>query len=285
LFFSQRKGLKPVQKALQLKTVDDELRNGLWSIFVETIMTKFHGPEVLLRRTTHVRGSNLEQLFKAYWLLYFKAPTDTIPMNVETAVSRLRDYFFSCPWNEVYDLLEIALEHSPPQLVSEFRSGCNIILERENAGYRIIDTQITEITSDAEITEIKQALASPVSGTNRHLQSALALLSDRKSPDYRNSIKESISAVEAICRALTGQSKATLGAALKILEEKVGIHGALKAAFSSLYGYSSDEAGIRHAMLEEPNITFTDAKFMLVSCSAFVNYVVGKAAESNLRLQ
>jgi hypothetical protein len=284
LLFSRRKKLKPAQKPLQLKAIDDELRNGLWSVFAEAVIMQFRGPEIALRRTTYIRGSNLERLFIAYWLSYFKIPTDTMPLSIEPTVTTLRDHFFSCPWNEVYDFIEFTLQHLPSQLTDAFRSSCNIILERENAAYRIVGTQITEITSDVEITEIEQALASPVSGANRHLQSALTLLTDRENPDYRNSAKESISAVEAICRVLTSDSKATLGAALKVLQQEVGIHGALKAAFSSLYGYTSDEGGIRHAMLKEQTITFTDAKLMLVCCSAFINYVLGKASEVNLHL-
>lgn len=58
------------------------------------------------------------------------------------------------------------------------------------------------------------------------------LLADRKSPDYRNSIKESISAVEAICKLITGSQKATLEDALRQLETKLGsVHPALKDAF------------------------------------------------------
>lgn len=45
-----------------------------------------------------------------------------------------------------------------------------------------------------------------------HLQEALEKLSPSKS-DYRNSIKESISAVECLCREITGES--TLDKALK----------------------------------------------------------------------
>ena len=52
-----------------------------------------------------------------------------------------------------------------------------------------------------------------------------------------------------------------------------GLHGALKAAFSQLYGYTSDKDGIRHGLLDETNIDFEEAKFMLVVCSAFINYV------------
>jgi hypothetical protein len=73
---------------------------------------------------------------------------------------------------------------------------------------------------------------------------------------------------------------------LKIVENKVGLHGALKKGFSSLYGYTSSADGIRHALglLEEPNLSFEDAKFMLVSCSAFINYLVSKASKAGISL-
>src|SRR5205814_4142658 len=109
-------------------------------------------------------------------------------------------------------------------------------------------------------------------------------MSDRKNPDYRNSIKEAISAVEATCGMISGKPKATLGDALKVLREKGSVHPALEKAFSAIYGYTSDANGIRHALTEESNLTFSDAKFMVISCSAFVNYLRGKAAELNIRL-
>jgi hypothetical protein len=71
---------------------------------------------------------------------------------------------------------------------------------------------------------------------------------------------------------------------LAILESRGPLHGALKKSFSALYGYTSDADGIRHAMLDEANLTFTDAKYMLVACTAFINYVLGKAALLGLRL-
>jgi len=36
--------------------------------------------------------------------------------------------------------------------------------------------------------------------------------------------------------------------------------------------------------MDEPNLTFDDAKYMLVSCSAFVNYLKAKAADAGLKL-
>ena len=50
----------------------------------------------------------------------------------------------------------------------------------------------------------------------------------------------------------------------------------MKEAFGKLYGYTSDANGIRHAGdIGGPSSTFEEAKFMLVSCSAFINYLIG----------
>jgi hypothetical protein len=105
------------------------------------------------------------------------------------------------------------------------------------------------------------------------LNRSLELFSDRKSPDYRNSIKEAISAVESYCSILTGSPKSTLGQALKQIEKDNNIHPALKSSFSSLYGYTSDADGIRHALLDDDSLNQEDAKFMLIACSAFINYL------------
>ena len=62
---------------------------------------------------------------------------------------------------------------------------------------------------------------------------------------------------------------------LKKLEESgVEIHKGLKSAFNILYGYTSDANGIRHAGdIGGSASTFAEAKFMLVSCCAFINYL------------
>ena len=107
----------------------------------------------------------------------------------------------------------------------------------------------------------------------------MQLLSDKTNPDYRNSIKESISAVESFCCILAKDSKATLGRALKVIEKEHSLHAALKNSFRSLYGYTSDADGIRHALLDEDNLKQEDAIFMLVSCSSFINYLIKKTTK------
>ncbi|PWG17232.1 hypothetical protein DFK10_07540 [Salibaculum griseiflavum] len=53
------------------------------------------------------------------------------------------------------------------------------------------------------------------------------------------------------------------------------LHPALKSGLLNIYGWSSDEAGIRHALLDErANVSETEARLMLVLCSALLNYLI-----------
>ncbi|OQR29418.1 hypothetical protein BWR15_26985 [Pseudomonas sp. T] len=188
-------------------------------------------------------------------------------------MSEIKRQFNKCPWYEVYDLLEaISVGYNFYDNKQHFVDACNFVLEANVSAYRLVNDKVVRVTEESEIAEIEAALDRAAGPERQHIHRALELLSDRVNPDYRNSIKESISAVESLVQTALGE-KGTLGQLLKKLEEKTGLHGSLKGAFSSLYGYASDEGGIRHAMLEEANIKFEDAKFMLVACSAFINLV------------
>lgn len=154
----------------------------------------------------------------------------------------------------------------------------NEVFEHEYIGYRFLESQIVPITDETELGAVGTACENPIEGCRKQIQKAVSFLSDREHPDYKNCIKESISAVESICQVIVGNEKATLGDALRQLEKSgVIIHPCLKTAFSKLYGYTTDQGGIRHAEgMFESNVTFEEAKFMLVSCSAFINYLIAE---------
>jgi len=103
-------------------------------------------------------------------------------------------------------------------------------------------------------------------------------------PDYRNSIKESISAVESLAKILSNNASDTLGSALSKIKKKLKIHKALEQGFKNIYGYTSDDGGIRHALTEESTSDAEDAMFMLVSCSAFINYLITKAHKADINI-
>lgn len=196
-------------------------------------------------------------------------------------------------FNYVYDFIEANLEalFNHPSL-SYGVQGLNLkivqdaaiekysqLLKDENQPYRLHENKLIPLVSDLELAEIEAATTTCHDSVNKHVEKAWTFFSNRKSPDYENSIKESISAVEAMCCIITGLTgaKATLGAAIKKLKDNgVHIHGAMENAFSSLYGYTSDESGIRHGGIDFKNAPAEDAKYMLISCSAFVNYLMEK---------
>lgn len=278
--FSQRKGIKPVKSVIQVNFMDDDLRNGLWNALTTSYWDN-------ISRDYISYFPDMEILIKKIWVDHFKQPLDTLEDIWSLTYEKIRNIFYNYEWYEVYDFIEFIVYSYPYKDDNQdFMDHCNSFLERELSAYRFIGGKITQITSEEEISEIEEALeiSKSLKAVNTHLKTALDLLADRKSPNYRNSIKESISAVEAICNIITKGKNATLGQALKKIEDKVGLHSALKNAFSSLYGYTSDADGIRHALLDEPNLYFEDAKFMLVSCSTFINYLVIKASKAGIKI-
>jgi hypothetical protein len=265
--------------------MDEGLRNRLWNLIRARFF--YNAPEF---RSLPSDSLPLQQAaadtFKNLWHNYFKETTDSIGNSYTDALNKLKQFILKCNWFEVYDLLEFLADASPPSWRQSFIDSVNAVLKEEQSGYRFVSGRIVQITSEEEIVAIEQALALPDSlkPVREHLGQSLALLSNRKTPDYRNSIKESISAVESLSKIISNQNKATLGPALNAVEKKTKLHAVLKEAFQKLYGYTSDAQGIRHALMDEPSLDVEDAKFMLISCSAFVNYLVVKAQKAGIAI-
>ena len=196
-------------------------------------------------------------------------------------------------WFKKLDLVEEAIKYlsdRESQLEEYYRAKGSVAeafitilnshFERLNFAYRVVNKEIVEITSKEEITAIEDALQDSTDNIRMHLSKALELYAKRPEGDYSNSIKESISAVEAYCRDKTGES--TLGKALNNLEKKgILFPKVLKSAFEKLYEYTNQkETGIRHALMDQDGTyvpSGDEALFMLVSCSAFINYLRKKA--------
>jgi hypothetical protein len=280
--FSERQGSNPVSTVIQTKSMNQVLRNRLWSVIV-TLCFDNSGRAGYTNWRIY---PDYKDLFPAIWHNYFKEPLDTIPNSFPQVIARLREDFFECKWYEAYDFIEfIATTHPYKNTRQSFMPAINDVLEEELSGYRFIDGKLAPITAEQEVAAVQRAVDQTGSAfpfAAKHLQVAIAMLAQKPKPDFRNSIKESISAVESLCATVTGDPKATLGQALKVIYSDAELHGALRAAFEKLYGYTSDANGIRHGLMDEPNLELEDATFMLIACSAFVSYVIAKRARKAL---
>lgn len=270
--FSERFGHRAPRRELQVDGIDGPLRNSLWNVLDEHVWSV----SGFTYRSARFGKPHIFPFSAVLWQDFFKLPMDKRSNTGSDILKTIRAFFFAdaTEWWAVYDFLEWTLNHQHnPSLVD----AVNAVLERELSGFRFVGNAISPITDAQEVAALNAALADDdFPGVRAHLAAALQHLSDRKAPDYRNSIKESISAVESMAQVVAGAPGATLGDALAAIERSGKLHPALKKGFSSLYGYTGDADGIRHGMMDLPNLGAADAKFFLLSCTSFIGYLKSK---------
>lgn len=237
------------------------------------------------------RGMDTEHIERQMWSDAFKKPLReldaiTNPDYRHVRMEHIEHAFRDAKWYIVYDAVQLMGEYTSLPMAG-FREACNKVLAEEGAPYRFVNDQLVPTMSDQEAAEVAVALntsadTKSLASVNEHLRSAGARLSGRP-PDFRNSIKESVSAVEALVRLLVGRS-ATLGDGLKGLEEAgVPIHPALVRGYGAIYGYTNDADGVRHSLETDsvPAEQLEDlAVYMYTSCSAFVSLLIKQARKA-----
>lgn len=276
--FSTRYGyVKPVVELTE-EELPESLLAGLWDALRMSFFRDIAKYSVLGRQEAFSESFGF--ITTSIWFHLFRKSTDEISSNAVSALEQIKRYFISCEFFRMYEFLEFmaqldCAEHYHVRGGEEFAQFCNQILEREKSAFRFAGTTLVKVSSSEELEEIDKSLSQNDSNSVRlHIKRAAELYSQRPSPDYRNSVKESISAVEAAVRFVLGKKTYGINKPLRTIADNFGLHPALRDGFEKLYAFTSDEAGIRHALLDEETITQSDAKYMLVSCSAFSNYLI-----------
>ncbi len=265
--FSQRMGKTPIQETIQKDSMTESFRN-LLTNECEFVIKQFHG-----------RDDYIDMKFLRAYYNYFGLPykeygrPDYFMLSVKEHINdkQAGAYF-------LYDFIEFLIKYSHNierelYLITRF----NEILELEKSAYRLDeDGELTPIVDEIELAELAKAsdLPKQYSGVYEHLEKAKAAFSNRENPDYKKSIAESVHAIEATCRIILVDNKATLGQAVK----KLKLHKSLEESISKLYGFSSDSSGIRHAnkIDGKEDIDENDARLILVSSHSIVNYLISK---------
>ena len=286
--FSDRNKIKPENTEIQLRNFDErtriQLQNMISQLYKDVYDNAYYGRE------------NIQDFFRYVIGTIYSEPMDTRRIYDDDKIFDLINKTIQeDDYDDVLTLIEAIVQYWEEYLTETRRDRynntfmtesldqiVNEIFQDEYIGYRFVGGIIVPISDEYEVEEINQALGNPYCPVYEHLSKANKLIADRNEPDYENSIKESISAVEALCEIYTGITgkEASLGKLLKKLEDSgVVIHAGLKSAFNMLYGYTSDANSIRNAgNIGGPSSTFEEAKFMLVSCCAFINYLVAVSA-------
>lgn len=284
--FSDRYGYTTPKDTLIREKLDTNIINALCTCYdkLKDSLDDYDGDNTSYWQVRKYTYQELEEYVWCYFLNERKADFRSHNQSYSgVSTSFLQDERHA--WYKKMDLVDFTLRvlrgykggnFKYDKIVDRFELEINNSFSRLSYAYRVVDHRVVQITDEEEIMAIVDAMKVSDS-VKTHLSDALKHLSTRPNPDYRNSIKESISAVESMCRNITSEN--TLGKSLNKLEKNgIKIPSMLKSAFEKLYVYTNDEStGIRHALMDDSDMPgFDEAKFMVVSCCAFINYIQGK---------
>ena len=276
LTFEQAEGIHPLPSQLNRTEVSPELRAVLWSYIHERLSSTARREVSYL-----VLGSPWKTVLKAVHVYRNHLPADEFSNRVRDAAEVLKHVFMKGGYTDIYGWLQFVLQQKPGD---EFSRRIDSILQYCRAPYRVIDNEVLcPIGSETDARSITKAFAdlkqAGLAGSREHLRSAAAELT---AGNFAGTVRDSIHAVESAVRVL--EPSGDFSKALSKLEQKTNIHGALKKGFLSLYGFSSDEQGIRHPLLdkEAPSVDEADAMFMIGACSAFLSYLINKSRAAGL---
>jgi hypothetical protein len=271
--FAQAEGVDALPSQLQLREISAQLRAVLWHRVNGLLDKSTKASDYSGSYLTKPWSTILEEIHVYRELLM----SDDFNNDAPKLIKGVRAIFEKGDYIDIFGWLEFVLKH--PACPSDFAAQIEDILRFCRAAYRVLDRSvICPVASDAEHSTIVRAFADlaakEFNGARSHLRSAATHLT---AGAFADSVRESIHSVESVCRTL--DPSAELSRALARLEQSIAIHPAMKRGFTSLYGYASDENGIRHALLEngKANVDEADALFMLGACAAFVSYMINKS--------
>ena len=275
--FSQREGKDPLPEPMRLEHVSEDFRNLVW-LAVDKIIKE----EV---RTFRIYGNTegpIPDIVSHYTVRVLRYTHDFIDDKPSEHQKFLKKIILEGSYDQVLTLVELILCHNlcPKQLRKDLKNAFKEVpiaytVQTVN-GLPTIVPRSSEESGAATQQAIETVEQSGSAGAKTHLHDAVEAINEQR---YADAVRESIHAVESVARTIDPKASKTLGPALRSLKA-AGVlnHRALQEAFSRLYRYTSDENGIRHALLEEgaADVDLDDAVFMFGACASFAAYLVNR---------
>ena len=274
LTFSQAQGYDDVPGPLKLEELPSRARTQIWNIFyifIDDTKTPF----------ANVGGVWRDILFAKYVRLD-ELPVDEWDDSIEYHRRKLRYSIENLPFNQVFDLIQFVIRDAtcPPEFINAMKRTftlCRLAYTIDEEKPPTIIPAVTETEGNSIVESLQLLRRAGLEGSATHLRKASECINHN---DWAGSIRESIHAVESVARQLDPEASKSLGPALASLAKRQALHPALKKGLNDLYGYTSDEQGIRHALMDRSNakVGMDEAVFMLGACASFASYLWRKQA-------
>ena len=278
LTFSQAQGYEAVPGPLKLEEMPPEARVRIWNaIYTELLGSSEPEPYDIDNREPAYVVENWGDIWSDLYVQHLNGPLDEWDANWHTVCSAFRTRIEQPPFNQVFDLIQYVLRHPrcPLDFVATMKREfleCRLAYTIDEGPPPTIIPSVTPHEGHAVVDALKNLRGAGLAGAESHLRKA----SERvNAGDWAGSVRESIHAIESVARKLHSNKPKNLKDALAALEKRGSLHPALKEALTRLYGFTSDEQGVRHALLDasDADVGMDEAVFMLGACASFASFL------------
>ena len=276
LSFSQAQGYEEIPKQLKLEEFPEYARINVWNCLY-TSMKKC----VIDTNSGYYLYGDWEYIAQSIYADLFNLPMHEWQPELTQIGNKLYEFIQSMNFNVVFDLIQLVLrhEHCPPDFIEAMKE----VFEKSRLAYVITGNQegppptiipIATIEEGRVLVDSVQTLhQAGLTSAVTHLQESGKFINQG---DWVSSIRESVHAVESVARSIAPTTSNNLKTALRKLENQHGqFHPAIKNGILKLYGYASDEPGIRHANLDSKvsNASSDEALLMLGICASIASFL------------
>jgi hypothetical protein len=287
--FSIREGCADPHNILLFQKMTKQLINKIWNCIYQLYLfdsknnNNFTGFNHRLDSDFTIK----KRLYYDIWAYFLAFQIDQRPYSIEEVDEEIKKAV-NAKWYRIYELVEFIIEREMKNsLTDNFIIKLNQILEEEHSAYRFSNQIFTSIINENEIESVSNALNTFFSPSQEFIKKAFIEFSNLKNPDYPNTIKDSLCAVESLCKIIANNGAKTLPDTLPILknEANIELHPSLAKSLDSLYGYRNVKSGVSHGGTVQSNEGFEEAKFFLITCSEWINYLTEKAIKKGIELE
>ena len=274
LSFSQAQGYEKLPEPLKLGELPEEARVKIWSRLYLWLCYYQESEE---RGFSPYIADPWFDILESVHSVQDNNPADDWKPQFKSVCKYLRSRIEQEKFNEVFDLIQFIMRD--PKCPKDFIEDMSAVFKHCRLAYAIdpgppatIFPAVTTEEGEAVAASLQTLAHAGLQGSASHLRKSADCINRG---DWAGSIRESIHAVESVARQLDPKASSSLAPALRSLEKRSALHPALKQALGKLYGYSSDEQGIRHAHLsaDQANVGMDEALFMFGACASFASYL------------
>ena len=281
LTFSQSAGIDPLPQPANLDELPKNARNALWSRLYHLIKDSSYENYDYM-----AVGQPWDTILYDYHVFILIEPGDEFRDDLDQQVRATKQLLLRGTYNRVFDFLQFIIRHK--LVLDGFGEFVATTLRRYLCAYSLTIIEGIWTFVPAAMPEQRRSFEKalrvlkdgPFGGAREHLRKSADCIN---AGDNSGSVRESIHAVESVARRLDSNAR-TLSEALVLLAKRgLVLHGAFKSGIEKLYGYASDEDGIRHSLSDvTANVDVADAVFMFGACASFAAFLVQKARDAGI---